>query len=268
MQLPLRRYIADNSAYSSGDVEKFLKASKRNVVVLTDYAAIEAYKSHGLSAVYEQAELLSRFPQQILVLKDTRKICGLRGRNAGLIRRMINEAETSEYPEFCKNVLKAKLGDRYLREQLTLRSEAASRQSVEWLSAGELVTADLAGIGRGFREDELRAIRTKGPLSEATKTKITSAAVHLTLQLNKKHPEFKKIPLREIPYTFTFRASLSLFALSLEWISVGKTKSSPELARNDLIDVCVVAYATFFDGLLSDDHRQMRIYHEIIPMLA
>jgi hypothetical protein len=48
---------------------------------------------------------------------------------------------------------------------------------------------------------------------------------------------------------------------TLHWIAAGGAKDrKPEKFRNDMIDVAIAAYATCFDGLLSDDKLANEIY--------
>jgi hypothetical protein len=48
---------------------------------------------------------------------------------------------------------------------------------------------------------------------------------------------------------------------TLHWIAAGGAKDrNLEKFRNDMIDVAIAAYATCFDGLLSDDKLANEIY--------
>jgi hypothetical protein len=53
-------------------------------VVLTDYAALEAYKGDTLASIYSRMEILVQYPKQVNVLKDTNRL-----RIGGARRRLI-----------------------------------------------------------------------------------------------------------------------------------------------------------------------------------
>src|SRR5690348_16348450 len=51
------------------------------------------------------------------------------------------------------------------------------------------------------------------------------------------------------------------YLVALRWMSVGGAKNvKPEKIRNDIIDCTYAAYATYFQGLLSDDAGANEIY--------
>jgi hypothetical protein len=56
--------------------------------------------------------------------------------------------------------------------------------------------------------------------------------------------------------------AVSAFFLALDWISVGGAKNvRPDRMRNDLVDINFAAFATYFDGLITEDQKLIDIYH-------
>jgi hypothetical protein len=54
----------------------------------------------------------------------------------------------------------------------------------------------------------------------------------------------------------------------LKWISDGGTGNvKPEKLRNDVIDMQYVPYATFYNGLLTNDKKMIQIYSESCYLL-
>ena len=81
--------------------------------------------------------------------------------------------------------------------------------------------------------------------------------------LFKDHPSVRKWPkLREARDTFIFRYALCGYVSILMRIGDGGAgKTKPEkLRNNDVIDVNIAAFATYFDGLLTADKRAAEIY--------
>jgi hypothetical protein len=75
------------------------------------------------------------------------------------------------------------------------------------------------------------------------------------------HPISKLPRAEELSNTFLYRYALCSCLLSLRWASHGgaETATSGKL-RNDLVDLNFASFATFFDGLLSDDVKAIDIY--------
>jgi hypothetical protein len=87
--------------------------------------------------------------------------------------------------------------------------------------------------------------------------------------LLKKHPTGVKRPnAREARNTYIFRLALCMHLLAHRWISVGGIERT-QIAkiRNDFIDASFAAYATYFDGILSDDKKLNDIYERAVWLL-
>ena len=121
------RKIVDSSFLNSDELRAYLSKSSKNYAVLTDYAAMEAYKGDTLSSICHSMEILAQFPKQVVVLKGTRAVSGLVGRPAGLQRRLIDDEQTREFGKFCMHLREAKRGDLAVQAKLLeLGSEASS----------------------------------------------------------------------------------------------------------------------------------------------
>jgi hypothetical protein len=94
--------VVDSNYLRSPKLLAYLRERTTNYVVLTDYAAMEAFKRNPLNTLRHSMEILSDYPRQVIVLKSTTAICGLHGRQAGLRRRMVNEGQTREFAAWCK----------------------------------------------------------------------------------------------------------------------------------------------------------------------
>ena len=54
----------------------------------------------------------------------------------------------------------------------------------------------------------------------------------------------------------------------LRWISEGRVENvKPAKLRNDIVDMGYVAYATFFDGILTREKKVQEIYEESCLLL-
>jgi hypothetical protein len=70
--------VVDSNFLQSPKLEDYLAESNCNFAVLTDYAAMEAYKENTLASIYKSMETLARYPAQVVVLKNTITVCGLK----------------------------------------------------------------------------------------------------------------------------------------------------------------------------------------------
>lgn len=256
--------IVDSSAYSSPSLREYLAASTNNIAVLTDYVAMEAYNGKDLQAIFRAAEILGEYPSQVLVLRSTKAVCGLSGRRAGLVRRMIDESQTKEFQKYCLQVASAKRGDGALIRQLLLNKMDAQLHLDRMLRDANELSASLSDVASTFSAVELKTIRKEEPFGQEMKEKMTHRILELTALLHRNHPTVHKLPtVEEVTNTFLFRVAVCAYALAIDWARVGgSSEAKLERVRNDAVDVSFSAYATYFDGLLSDDKKQRRIYVE------
>ena len=82
------RKIVDRNFLQSPQLREYLSGSRNNFAVLTDYAAMEAFKGDTLANISQATEILSEYPKQVIVLKSTGVICQLKGRRCGFTPRM------------------------------------------------------------------------------------------------------------------------------------------------------------------------------------
>ncbi len=261
--------VIDSNFFRSPELRTFLSRSRHNKAVLTDYSAMEAYKNvDPISAMQAQMEILAEFPSQVLVLKGTTAASGLRGRKAGLRKRLIDADQTASFGDFC----------RYLKQASTDRDfqSTISKYAVTARNNIDAVTADMTGLIPGIVEmakvydaNELRILRTGEAFTDLMIEKFTSCSLMLAMQLHKSHPKSTKPPLfEEMPNTFLFRAAVCMELMVLRWAETGRSNAQPARLRNDMIDMNFATYATFFDDFFTDDRRARSMYEEAKVILS
>ena len=261
-QFGLKRKVVDSNALQSPALRAYLLRSTNNFAILTDSAAMEAYKGNTLGSIFHSMAILAEFPRQVIVLKTTGVVCGLSGRLAGLQRRMIDEGQTLGFQKYCRDLRAAKFGHVSGREQLLGLGRAADAQMDRVLADARTMPEAVAGIASSFTDAELKIIRTGLPFSDQLVRKTLENIIALAKSLSSQHPRPTVVRnVDELPNTFLFRTALCAFVWALDWISVGGPKSvKTEKIRNDLVDVNFATFATYFDGLLSMDEKSLRIY--------
>ncbi len=264
------RKVFDSNVLQSERLREYLSKSTQNYVVLTDFAAMEAYKGNTLTSIYRSMKILARYPKQVIVLKGTQAVCGLRGRAAGLQRRLIDERQTQDFGEYCQHLHAAKRGDLFLQNQLLHHGHEATAHMDRMLADAADIPSTFDEVAKTYTATELQVLRKGSQLTEEMIDKLIQNILLLAAQMFKDHPRATKWPdVVELPNTFIFRSTLCGYLLFLRWISVGGArKIRPERMRNDIVDVNFAAYATYFDGLLTEDKKLNGIYREAEFLLA
>jgi hypothetical protein len=258
------RKIVDRNFLQSPELRAYFAASRKNRAVLTDYAAMEAFKGDTLANIFSATAILSEFPKQVIVLKSTSSICTLKGRRCGFTRRMISKDETNGFADWCEGLARAKAGDKDLQRQLLDAGKEADAHLGQMLDAQKTYAENLEQASKAYTEEELKALRSHQPISDDMFDKIFGNILEMAAVLFAAHPHIAQLPpARELPYTFIFRYALTGYLVALRWISVGGAKNvKPEKIRNDVVDAAYAAYATHFQGLLSHDAKAKEIYDD------
>jgi len=267
------RKVIDSNGLQNPIVRAYLAASPANTVVLSDHVAIEAYKGDTLAGIYKSMSILSEFPQQVVMLKGTQTICGLSGRTAGLQKRLIDGAQTREFPVYCQRLMAAKAGNLAFENQILEKGRKATAHIDAMLTDAKALSSTFDLVAKTYDKNELRLLRSGTRLSEPLIRKLIVAVLEVAYILFKEHPNVQRLPsiedLPELPNTYIFRASLSAYLLALDWIAHGGAKGAKESTLlNDVVDMGVIAYATYFDGLLSEDKRAKRIHKDVCLLLG
>jgi hypothetical protein len=256
------RKIVDRNYLQSPKLRDYLTESRRNRVVLTDYAAMEAFKGDALINIVTATEILCEFPKQVIVLKSTNVIAGLKGRRCGFTRRMIDRDQTRGFPEWCERLARATAGDKDLQRQILENGKEADAHLNRMRDDQRNYAENIDAMSKNFSEAELKLLRKREPISEEMFEKIHGHVHEMAAFLFSTHPNFAELPsARELPYTFIFRYAMAGYLVALRWMSVGGARNvKPEKIRNDIVDGTYAAYATYFQDFLSFDAGANEIY--------
>jgi hypothetical protein len=202
------------------------------------------------------------YPEQVLVLKGTRTLCGFNARGPGLQRRMIDERETKEFATFCRAL---RVGaDRQLQEQFDGYVAAATEQMNKMLADAGTIGHAIELVAKTYDDKELLIFRRGERYTGEMLDKMIQDTMQLAGEMWKAHPNAHPLrPTEDYRNGFIFRAALCGYLLALRWIAVGGAAgATAKKLRNDMVDVNFAATATYFDGLLSADQKLIAIYNE------
>ncbi len=259
------KLIVDSNRLQSDELRSFLSRSPKNVAVLTDYASMEAYKGDTLASIFRSMEVLADFPKQVVVLRGTRAACAQRGRAAGLQRRLIDNVQTLEFPQFVGHLRRAQQGHIGLERQLLEHGRVATDHLDQMLADASTTGSMIEAFATLYSKNDRRNLRAGESLSAEAASRTIKIVLQIASKIFQAHPNVSFVPKHaELGNTFIFRASLATYLLVLDWAARGGAiDASPAKLRNDFVDMNFAAYASYFDGLLSADAKVLRLHTEL-----
>lgn len=252
--------IIDASFFRDTSLVNYLKSDKENIVVFCDYACMETYKGNAIKNIFESIRIVSKFPDQVVMLKGTRDIIKLNN----YVELFEDTIQTKEFKTFCLGIERAVLGDTVLVGQILNKSKIALSHFDRMRNDTLLILQGIKKLTKSYKSEYLLALKKKEELKTEVIDKIIRDIMLLAVFLFQKHPDIQEIPQPpQIRNTYIFRFAISAYLLSLRWISDGGIENvSLDNLSNDFVDMNYVAYATFFDGLLTKDNKMQEIYQE------
>lgn len=264
------RVVVDSNMLQSGELEVLLSATPTNKAVLTDYAWMEAYKVDPVRSIQERLSVLRRFPDQVLVLKGTRKIAALDARAPGLADRMVWPRAGRELQGTFTALDQAKAGDPRVIAQI-LEHGLNAQQQMTKIQDG---VPDILGALPEMREQlftdaEVRRARTGGGYSRDMVMKILGGTDQIFEMLLKLHPDQPRRPTRNSRVNmYLYRYALASTLYLLRWIRIGSPKiQRHDKVRNDFIDLTFATLGTYFNGLMTEDERARSVHLELRVVL-
>jgi hypothetical protein len=208
------RALVDSNFLQSDGLRAYLSKSPSYIAVITDYAAMEAYKADTLEMLYRSMAILAEFPRQVIVLKGTQAVCGLSGRAAGLQRRLIDQEQTRGFAQYCRHLAAARRGDLSLQAQLLEHARQARLHMERILRDVQDFGGAVEAIGNLFNNNELHIIRKGERYTRDMAAKMMQQILMIARVLFDRHPQARKLPpAHELPNTFLFRTALCMYLL-------------------------------------------------------
>lgn len=257
------RKVIDTNYLQTEALFNYLNESKENIAIITEYTAIEAYKGDNSHTIYKSIETLSKFPQQVVVLKNTIDICGLNLKSSELPEVLIDYEQTINFKLFCDDLQEAKKNPIKYKDALDAHKIAANAQIARIEKDTPKLQRGLKEAEKTYNEVEIKDIRRKNYTERVYSRMFKNIFITAELLLQT-HPNVKVRPDAELLRShFLFKNALCFHVMLLRWISNGsQTSNKHSKTRNDIIDMNFVTFALYFDGILSDDQKLINIYEE------
>lgn len=259
--------VIDASYLRLPHLEEFLSADPDNRVVFDDHACMEAYKGPGLRNILNSLEIVGRYPSQVVVLMETNGVISLQARFSYDVspRSFVDVRQTRDFNRFCRGVREAVAGGAPdLQQQLMEKGSEAKAILTTWF--GEAAAADngLRGAAELLGPELLKELRTGTNLSRESRIRVAIGIRELALNLFDRVPDVATPTTREdFVKSLVFRVAAAVYFLVMRWGADGGVETAAAgTLLNDRIDSIHVAYATYFDGILSADEKLNDLYRQ------
>jgi hypothetical protein len=230
-------------------------------VALTDYSALESTKGNGLINLRESVNIIKFYPEKVVLLVDTSKaieISKCSKKEPGNL--LIDKKATSKIKEMFLTIQEE---DMKVIENTNIANNYFIKRG---LDAKEEIS-NLKKIKQLFASRELQIIREWNEEIDAVVPKIidyaNAKAYEISMDNNYGVPN-KRI----INWNFIFRFCIGYYILMLNWIFEANfeiEKYSKML--NDIMDLTYSTYGTYFNGLLTNDKKQIKIYNKMLYII-
>lgn len=253
--------IIDVNYLRDSELRKYLEEDKDNSVLFTDYACMESLKGGSLINIKKSLKIISNFPDQVLVLKNTNDILNENLYSLQQNDSLIDQNQTNEFCNFCLGVKKTSEGDSFFGKQLLEKSQLATSDLEKKKDYASIVLNGIELLSKELDQNFVKVLRTTKPWTSSEYEYIWRSVIYICKKLFEKH---NKVPDKNnFIRHYIFRYALASYLLALKWIGDGGWQNySKEDMRNDLVDMSYVAYATYFDGVLSKDSKINEIYEK------
>jgi len=262
MNPPTYRVIDQNYLREPNEpLHRYLSAG--NFVVLTDYAGMESHKGSALLNLRRSLEIVSKYPAQTVVLKNWYQICRITQRGSKHLRRLLIDSKTTDmFGQFCKQTytLDDSVPSPALAE-LERKNREANQFFVDKVPYAQMVLDAIKMYNGAFPPEQLKLIRLGRYLDdEQLLSRMMNHIVMVASRMMRKNGYIVR-RAAHAKNNYMFRWALAGYLLSMKWLSEGGYENLPiPKLQNDIIDMAYVAYATYFDGLLSNDNKMNEIY--------
>jgi hypothetical protein len=262
--------VIDANALRRGRLLKTFLEDQKNIAVVTDFCCMECYKGDPLRALPKSLSILSQHPRQVVVLKGTEEISRITAQDRVDRHDLVDWEQTGGFADFCLGVSRAVAGDK--RFAVQIRSHGAEANALlgklahEAGSLGESINQVAAALPAGLNH----RLRSRTTLTQDDLLTVIDGIAMLAKEMFGRHPELAALNLERLPFrSFVFRFSLASYLLAISWVAMGGVESAlPRRLANDVVDMNYVAFATFFDGLVSNDKKVNEIYESSMLFLA
>lgn len=250
------RKVVDSNYLNSDKFREYLAGSPEHYAVIPAAALIEILKGDALRTMTPSMVILSEFPHQVIILKADSIVARLTDPVSNPQLRLIDKMQTGEFPGFCKKfaAMKPLAVQEFLAEGRLVNDKFARMHSILEGSADLIPKAV-----EHYSAAERKMLNGGGPLTRPLMQKVSASILTLT-DLKMDYIKTARMPRdHRLLDAFAFREALCTYIWLLSTLK-GTPTTNPARIANSIMDVSFVAFATYFDDFLSNDHLALQIY--------
>jgi len=258
--------VVDKNYLENPDLELFLREHAENKVLLHDFSAIESLAGNPLKNLCRTLSIVSKFPGQVLILKNSRTLLAMGAIRPEFRFDMVDWPQTRTFGEYCEDLRKAEAGDESRRKQVAAHAHAANDHLEKMLTIVPLMT-ELIGRLAATTDREVLEARRKGGIAMPVKggAKLLDEAFDIASAIAERG-NAARIPAQvdEAAQHYVFRFALALRLFALRWAEAGSDirQAKHETLRNDFVDLMYITCATYWDDFLTSEKKMASIYSE------
>ena len=153
------RKVVDINYLQKPELEDYLAKSKDNFIVLTDYADMEMFKCNALKNLVCNLEIISQYPDQVIVLKKTQELFSLTLTANKLPDILIDHTSTFGFSTFCDNTKAAYEGNELLSAAVSKKASYAHQYSEGLMHFHQFIVDGFRGTAKLYDPSDLKALR-------------------------------------------------------------------------------------------------------------
>lgn len=200
------------------------------------------------------------------MLKGTGDISRLDPDLPNLAEAMVEPEETHALPAFFAQLDEASTNPA-TADQLNLRAGWAQDHMAVMVAGLEDMGTAMAEFRAPFSKVELARIRRNEPFTPAMGAKFFDLFTNMAERIFEIREDIKLPPVGSRSRHFIFRNALCYAIYMVSRIRAGAVNRKAVLARNDMIDVLLATFGTYFDGVMSEDSLTNEIHHVAWQMM-
>ncbi|SRR5258708_7131719 len=260
--------VADKNFLETPDLEEFLKEHPDNRVVLHDFSAIESFVgSNPLKNLVRTLSVVSRYPHQVLVLKNQSKLIDMGEINPLFRFDMVDWAQTRGFHTYADDLRKAEAGEAARVALVAEHSQFASAHLQQMLDSMPLMTKLIQQLGIGTPASVVKVRRQRDMAIPRDDAMAILRSIYDIARIiagtRKRIPAIPDQPSKASRH-FVFRFAIALRMFALWWAEQGGglDEVNPKKLRNDFVDLMYVTCATYWDGFFTKEEKMQKIYDE------
>ena len=250
--------LADSNALRNPDLHAYLAASPGHLIALSDLTVTEMLKKNALTTARQSLRVVSFFPEQTLVLRQTHEILEERVSRAADACAFFDANATEDVRALSHDLQVEPAPLDLALRMAAMEREAAHRHALLRDEVAPM-EAGLVETLKDFRREEIVQLRTGQGVTEAARRKLVELLKETVRDfiIRNQEPD-RRAPMKfaEATQMFAFRYALCVTLYYLLWVQTGRqTGVNLERRVNDVVDLQLAAMGTFFNGVISRDRR-------------